>query len=291
MATAGSKAIDTNGLNDLNARFNTFPRDSIGHVGVGIMNQQLQELSKSGKIGSDQCTQASNMIGQVQPGLVTFSEFVMMSRAALKEQPVEYVRMDTTEITEENVSSLFEQQFNLIGNGRTINRHEFDRLCGYFNVQPTAAHREQYFKTQSAITWTEMTVFIEEFVVTIFKKVKLPEPTPVPAPAPTKPTKKRDVNRLGLIVEPGTYNIGDKRAYIRVVGTQIMVRTGGGWQELREWLGLTFGVDSEVELDSVFTLPPGSSVTNRLRVRDVMAADAVFAMDKNSLKGKSGKKP
>ena len=49
----------------------------------------------------------------------------------------------------------------------------------------------------------------------------------------------------------GSHMIGDKKVFTRVVGRQIMVRTGGGWTEFREWLSLNFNPDSEVDLTHV----------------------------------------
>ena len=46
--------------------------------------------------------------------------------------------------------------------------------------------------------------------------------------------------------------IGSKKVHIRVVGAHIMVRTGGGWEALRQWLAATFGKNSTVDIDDVF---------------------------------------
>eukprot|EP00299_Pterocystis_sp_00344_P000679 c1025_g1_i1.p1 GENE.c1025_g1_i1~~c1025_g1_i1.p1 ORF type:complete len:352 (-),score=104.54 c1025_g1_i1:13-1068(-) len=101
----------------------------------------------------------------------------------------------------------------------------------------------------------------------------------VPEPEPEPEKKVLIVN-----IEPGMYLIGNKKVHIRVVGVHIMVRTGGGWQALVEWLAATFGKDSDVNIDDVFSPPPGSkaakSEKNAVTVKDILSVDAVFSGEK-----------
>eukprot|EP00300_Choanocystis_sp_HF-7_P030720 c39631_g1_i1.p1 GENE.c39631_g1_i1~~c39631_g1_i1.p1 ORF type:complete len:397 (+),score=109.67 c39631_g1_i1:102-1193(+) len=104
-----------------------------------------------------------------------------------------------------------------------------------------------------------------------------PEPEKTPEPEP-EPEPKRV---LILNVQPGMYMINNKKVHIRVVGKHIMVRTGGGWQALTEWLANTFGKDSETNLAEVFNIKVPAQEEGGLKVRDVLAMDAVFTSDRN----------
>jgi Ca2+-binding EF-hand superfamily protein len=107
-----------------------------------------------------------------------------------------------------------------------------------------------------------------------------------PARTEVKKTKTGEVTRMPLIVEAGHYFIGGKKVYLRVVGKQIMVRTGGGWQELRQWLMNSFGADSNVDLSDVFKVPKDHEQKKGLTVKDIATVDAVFAVDKRAGPGK-----
>jgi len=95
------------------------------------------------------------------------------------------------------------------------------------------------------------------------------------------------VSTIGLQVEPGSHVVGGKKIQLKVVGSQIVVRTGGGWVELREFLAQSFGAESEVDLTNVFK--EAAPRPGGLKVREVLAADAVFAMEpkKKGVRGKS----
>jgi len=87
--------------------------------------------------------------------------------------------------------------------------------------------------------------------------------------------------RLGIYIEPGMYTIEGKKCLVRIVGTQILVRTGGGWVEMRQWLISTFGAESEIDLSEYFSVPQKAGMPKqKLFVRDIEAATAIYALEK-----------
>lgn len=49
-------------------------------------------------------------------------------------------------------------------------------------------------------------------------------------------------------VVSGKHSIQGKGAFVRCVGANVMVRTGGGWTHFRDWLEQTFDADNDFDL-------------------------------------------
>jgi len=99
-------------------------------------------------------------------------------------------------------------------------------------------------------------------------------------------------------VKGGTYDVGGKQIHTKVVGKLIVVRTGGGWTEIRDWFKLQFDHDGQdLDVSDVFgvsksgsTFNPltrrGSSVPKRITVRDVLSVDKVLVEEPKAAFGR-----
>lgn len=75
---------------------------------------------------------------------------------------------------------------------------------------------------------------------------------------------------LVLQLQPGAYKIGEMHTFLRMVGVRVMVRTGGGWQEIKDWLLANFADAPETDLSHIFRSAGG--VHPMVSVRDIIEA-------------------